>query len=79
MIRAEKKTRAFTKAGKGYLKLEAILMGCGYIFFFFCKAQAMIAERKIRLCKLLSSESETIEIKTLQHHCVNLWRIAEAF
>lgn len=22
---------AFTKAGKGYLKLEAILMGCGYI------------------------------------------------
>jgi len=31
--------------------------------FFFCKAQAMIAERKIRLCKLLSSESETIEIK----------------
>ena len=39
----------------------------------------MIAERKIRLCKLLSSESETIEIKTLQHHCVNLWRIAEAF
>ena len=47
--------------------------------FFFCKAQAMIAERKIRLCKLLSSESETIEIKTLQHHCVNLWRIGEAF
>ena len=39
----------------------------------------MIAERKIRLCKLLSSESETIEIKTLQHHCVNLWRIGEAF
>ena len=33
----------------------------------------MIAERRIRLCKLLSSgESETIEIKTLQHHCVNL-------
>ena len=31
---------------------------------FFCKAQAMIAERKILLCKLLSSgESETIEIK----------------
>ena len=32
--------------------------------YFFCKAQAMIAERKILLCKLLSSgESETIEIK----------------
>ena len=30
----------------------------------FCKAQAMIAERKILLCKLPSSgESETIEIK----------------
>ena len=47
---------------------------------FFCKAQAMIAERKILLCKLLSSgESETIEIKTLQHHCVYPWRIGEAF
>ena len=35
-----------------------------YFSFFFCKAQAMIAERKILLCKLLSSgESETIEIK----------------
>ena len=41
----------------------------------------MIAERRIRLRKLLSSgESETTEIKkTLQHHCVNLWRIGEAF
>ena len=48
--------------------------------FFFCKAQAMIAERKILLCKLLSSgEGETIEIKTLQHHCVYPWRIGEAF
>ena len=47
---------------------------------FFCKAQAMIAERKILLCKLLSSgEGETIEIKTLQHHCVYPWRIGEAF
>ena len=46
----------------------------------FCKAQTMIAERRIRLCKLLSSgESETIEIKTLQHHCVNLGRIGETF
>ena len=34
------------------------------MWYFFCKAQAMIAERKILLCKLLSSgESETIEIK----------------
>ena len=36
----------------------------GFFLCFFCKAQAMIAERKILLCKLLSSgESETIEIK----------------
>ena len=40
-------------------------VGLKVLFFvFFCKAQAMIAERKILLCKLPSSgESETIEIK----------------
>ena len=34
----------------------------------------MIAERRIRLCKLLSSgESETIEIKTLQQPLCESW------
>ena len=45
--------------GIQYYSMVFILQG-----IFFCKAQAMIAERKILLCKLLSSgESETIEIK----------------
>ena len=47
---------------------------------FFCKAQAMIAERRIRLCELLSSgESETTENLAAQLCDSLAWRGSKDF